>query len=168
MVSRLAPRETNRRQAAACQLTELDDDLSKVVRMPRHIEEPPVADGGPVVAGAEAVPLHIADALHGEAHGEEQHAGDVAAGAEGMLRVALHGGRVDHGDGQRDQPDPEHLEDPEAQEGQEAVALVVEAVVLARLEDAEEQEAREPQGPDHEEDGGDDLPRIVVAAEREG
>lgn len=150
-------------------LTELDNDLAKVVRMPRHAEEALVADGLALrVIPPEGVLLRVAHGLHCEADDEEDDADDVPACAEGVLRVLRHVGRVEHGHGQRDGPDPDHLEDPEAEEGEELVALVVEAVVLARLDDAEEEEAREARRPEHDEDGGDDLARMVVAAEREG
>jgi hypothetical protein len=52
------------------------------------------------------------------------------------------------------------LEDPEAEEGQEFVALVVEAVVFACVEDAEEQEAGEAGAPEDDEEGGEDLARV--------
>ena len=116
---------------------------------------------------AEPILLHIADALHDEAHREEHDAGDVAARAKGMLGVGGDGGAVEDGDGQGDGPDPDHLGDPEAEEGEEAVALVVEAVVGARAQDAEEEEAREAQRPGDEEEGGDELARVVVARQRE-
>ena len=37
-------------------------------------------------------------------------------------------------------PDPKHLKDPKAKERKELVSLVIEAVVLASLDDTEEQE----------------------------
>lgn len=50
-------------------------------------------------------------------------------------------GELRRGNGQADSPDPDHLEDPEAEERKELVALVVESVILARLDDAEEENA---------------------------
>ena len=149
-------------------LTKLDDDLPEVVGMPAPAPEALVADGALVLAAAEDVLLHVAHALHHQAYRKENDTGNVAPRPEAVLRVGLHGGRVEHGDGQADGPHPDHLEDPEAEEGEELVALVVEAVVLARLQDPEEQEAREPQRPGHDEERGDDLPGAIVPAEGQG
>lgn len=112
--------------------------------------------------------LNITHGLHDEPKAKQDNTRHVPARAEAMLRVPRHGRRVEDGDGQGDGPDPDHLEDPEAEEGEELVALVVEAVVLASLEDAEEEEAREAEGPEDEEEGGDDLAGGVVAAHGEG
>lgn len=131
-------------------------------------EEPLVADSILIVSLAEAELLRIADTLHDEADCEQNDAGDVAAGAKGHLGKALDPGRVQNRDGQRDGPDPDHLEDPEAEEREELVTLIIEAVILARLQDSEEQEARQPDAPGHDEERGDDLARIVFAAECKG
>lgn len=149
-------------------LAELGEDLAKVVWVPGVVKEAAVAHVGLVVRLAEAVLVDIAHRLHDEAHGKEHHAGNVPRRAESGLRIARDGGRVEDGDGQGDGPDPEHLQDPEAEEGEEAAAHVVEAAVHSRLEDAEEQEAREAEGPGYEEEGGDELAGVVVAAEGEG
>ena len=76
------------------------------------------------------------------------------------MRVLGDVGGVEDGDGERDGPDPDHLEDPEAEEGPELVALVVEAVVLASLEDTEEEEGGESSAPGQDEEGVDDLPGV--------
>jgi len=55
-----------------------------------------------------------------------------------------------------------YLEDPKAKEREELIALVVEAVVFARFEDAEEQEAGEARAPEHDEEGGEDVAGVVV------
>lgn len=136
--------------------------------MARKGEEALVADGLGVVGLAKTVLLHVAHTLHGEADGEEDDAGNVPAGAKVVLGVARDVGGVEQGDGQGDEPDPEHLEDPEAQEGEELVALVIEAVVGAGAQDAEEEEAREADGPGDEEEGGDELTGVVVAGQGEG
>lgn len=115
--------------------------------MPRPAPKALITHGTLVSTLPKTELLHIAHALHDKAQHKQHDAGDVAAGAKGDKRIARHGGRVEHGDGQGDGPNPDHLEDPEAQEGEEAVALVVEAVVLAGLEDAEEEEAREACAP---------------------
>lgn len=135
--------------------------------MPRHGKETPVAHGLAVVGLAEAVLLHVAHAFHGEANDEEDDAGNVPTGAKVVLRIARDVGRVEQGDGQGDDPDPQHLEDPEAQEGKELVALVIEAVVGAGAQDAKEEEARETDGPDDEEEGGDELASVVVSGKGE-
>lgn len=149
--------------AQAGRLTELDDDLAKVVWVAREGKEALVAHGLGVVGLAEAVLLHVAQGLEGE----EDEAGDVAGGVEGVLRVARDVGRVEQGDGQGEDPEQEHLEDPEAEEGPEAVALVVEAVVGAGAQDAEEEEAGEADGPDDEQERGDELAREAAARQGE-
>lgn len=147
----------------------MEEDLAEVVGVPREVEEALVADGLTLGMGlAEAELLNVADTLHDESYGEEDDAHDVPGGAEGVLGVARDGGRVEDGDGQRDGPNPEHLKDPEAEEGEELVPLVIEAVVLARFEDAEEEEAGESGAPDHHEEGDDDLASMGVAAHGEG
>lgn len=65
-------------------------------------------------------------------------------------------------------PNPEHLEDPEAQEREELVSHAVEAVILPCLEDTKEQEARKPGSPGHQEQGGHDLAGIVGAGKGQG
>lgn len=65
--------------------------------------------------------------------------------------------------------DLQHLEDPEAQEGEKLVALIVEAVIFAGLQNAEQQEGGKTSSPGHDEDGADDLASMVtVLAEGEG
>lgn len=150
-------------------LTEVEEDLAKVVRMPGDAEQARVAHGILVVARPESEALRVAHGLDDEADGEHDDAGDVTGGPEGRRRRrrrggAAHGGRVEHGDGQRDGPDPDHLEDPEAEEGEEAVARAVEAVVLARPQDAEQQEAREARAPGGDEGCGHDLAGVGPAA----
>ena len=54
-----------------------------------------------------------------------------------------------------------YSQDPEAEEGPELVPFVVETIVLARLDDPEQQEAGEARRPCHDEDGGDDVARIA-------
>ena len=148
---------------------ELHDDFAEVVRVARPAEEPDVADLALVLrVGAEAVFLHVGQRLHDEADGPQDHACDVAAGAEGGLVVLRDVGGVEDGDGEGDDPDPDHLKHPEAEEGEELVALVVEAVVGAGLDDAEEEEAGQARAPEHDEEGVDDLARGVVAGEGEG
>lgn len=96
-----------------------------------------VTHGALVLRAPEPVLLDIADAFHDETNGKHDDSDNVSGCAKADEGVLPHGGRVDERHGQRDDPDPDHLEDPEAEEGEELVALVVEAVVLSRLEDAE-------------------------------
>lgn len=139
------------------------------------MEQPPIADGHLIVPRPEREPLRITHALHHEPHAKHDGAHDVPRRPVPALRPPLHlrhnGGRVQHCHGQRHGPDPQHLEDPEAEEGEEAVALAVEAVVAAGAEDAVEQEAREPRGPAGEEGAGYELPAgraIFATAEGDG
>lgn len=85
-----------------------------------------------------------------------------------MLWIVPHGRRIEHCDGQRDGPDPKHLEDPETEEGEELLAHLVEAVIFASFEDAEEEECGEANGPGDEEEGGDELADLGVVVEGEG
>lgn len=112
----------------------------------------------------EQVLLHIAARLEHEANHVQNDTRNVAPRAKVLLRVARNVGRVAERHGQRDDPDPEHLKDPEAKELEKVAAHLVEALVLARLEDAEEEEAGEAHRPHNHEEGDDDLPRVQVAA----
>lgn len=124
-------------------LTELDEDLPEVIGMPAEVEETLVANGALVVCLPKGELLRIAHRFHGEADGVEDNARNVTTSPERWLLVLLDVGGVKNGDGHRDSPDPDHLEYPEAEKGEELVALVIEAVVLARLQDAEQQEPRQ-------------------------
>lgn len=116
----------------------------------------------------EKVLLHITHTLHHKPNRKQHHARNVPPRPEIRLPVLRHIRTIQHRDGQGNKPYPEHLEDPEPEEGKEFIAFVVEAVVFAGFEDAEEQEAGEAETPEHNEEGGDDLAGIVVAAEGEG
>lgn len=48
------------------------------------------------------------------------------------------------------------------------MAHIVEAVIFARFEDAEEEECGEANGPGDEEESGDELAGLVVVTEGEG
>jgi len=84
-----------------------------------------------------------------------------------MLRILRNIWRVQDRNWERDDPDPDHLEDPEAEEFEEVIAFIVEAIIFAGFEDAEEEEARESQSPDHDKDGVNDLAGIMVTAQSE-
>lgn len=99
----------------------------------------------------EAVLLHVGNTLHKEANSPEDHARDVASGSEIWLWEFGHVWTVQNRDRQGDGPNPEHLEDPETKERKELVAFIIEAVVFARLQDAEKEEAGKSGGPDHDE-----------------
>ena len=58
-------------------------------------------------------------------------------------------------------------QDPEAQEREKLVPLVVEAVIRASLNYAEQEKARQTGTPEHDEDGDDDLTGMMVARESE-
>lgn len=64
--------------------TKLDDDLTEVIRMPAPREQAGVTYGALVtlVRGSEAVLLHIAYALDGQADHENHNSRNVAALAE--------------------------------------------------------------------------------------
>lgn len=119
-------------------LTKLDNNLPKIIWMPRQVKEPLVTNLALIHRRPEAELLRVANALHDRTDGVQNHSGDVPARAERRLRVLLDIGRVKDGDGQRDGPDPDHLENPKPEERPEFITLVVEAVVFAGLEDPEE------------------------------
>lgn len=135
--------------------------------MSRKGKEALVTNRLAIVRAAETILLHIAASLEQKPKRKEHDSCNVSSGTKVMLRVLRHVWRVDQGNGQRDGPDPKHLKDPEAEEGEEAIALVVEAIIAPRAQDAEEEEAREADGPDNDEEGGDELAGVVVAAHGE-
>lgn len=141
----------------------MNDDFTKVVGVSGPREEADRTDLAFISrVAAEIVFLHVGNAFHDEADGEENHPGDVATGAK--IRLVKFGdvGGVEDCDGEGDGPDPDHLEDPKPKKGEELVSDLVEAVVFPRLEDSEEEEGREAGAPQHDEEGDDDLARMVV------
>lgn len=107
--------------------------------MSRPVEETLVTDRSLVgLLNLEAILLDIRHALHDEPDRKENDASDVASGSEGRLVEFGDVGRVEHGDGQRHGPYPDHLEDPESEKLEELIALVIEPIILAGLDDAEE------------------------------
>jgi hypothetical protein len=92
--------------------------------------------------------LHIARTLHNKPNRPQHNTGNIPPRTKVMLTILRDIGTVDQRNGQRNSPDPKHLKDPEAEKREKLVALVVEAVILARLDDAEEEEAGEAEGPD--------------------
>lgn len=85
----------------------------------------------------EAILLHITNRLQEESQTPQNNAGDIAPGPESGLLETQHIGRIDDRYRQTHAPDPYHLEDPEPEEGEEFIAHLVEAVVLAGLDDSE-------------------------------
>ncbi len=150
-------------------LTELHDDLAEVVGMASPFEESNVTHF-PLIGwvAPELVFLHICSALHNKPNVPKNHACNVPRGPEIRLIKPRNIRRIEDRDGKRHSPYPNHLKDPEAEKWEEHISLVVEAVILSRLDDSEEQEAREPSAPGHDEDGSDDLASMVVAGECEG
>lgn len=144
-------------------LTKLDDDLTKVIGMSGDLEETHVADRTVTsMFAAETVLLHVGHCLHDQADRVQDYASNVSARAECRMRELSDIWRVEHSHRQRDGPHPEHLEDPEAKEFEEIVALVVEAIIFARLQDPEEEKARQPCAPDHNEERADNVARDIA------
>jgi len=147
----------------------LDNDLSEVIRVPRPREESLVTDSRPVgISAPEKIFLNIANTLHSEANGIQHHARNISSGPKGRLGKSGDIWRVQHRDWERDSPDPDHLEYPEAQEREEFISLVVKAIIFSSLQDSEQQEGREAQSPYHDEERYNDLARIMMAAECKG
>ena len=74
-------------------------------------------------------------------------------------------GRVQHCHRQRDGPHPKHLEDPEAQELEEFVADLIEAIVFSSFDDPKEQKAGQSGSPEHDKERGDNLACMMLAGE---
>lgn len=137
--------------------------------MPRPRPKPLVTDSPPLLLpNLEPKLLHISNRLHHKPQRKNHTPRNIPRSAEIRLRKFRDVGTIQDRDGQGDRPDPNHLEDPEAEEGEEFVPFVVEAVVFAGFEDAEEQEGAEAKAPKHYEEGVHDLASMVVAAEGEG
>lgn len=147
-----------------CPLTKVHDNLSEVVGMPTPGKEAYVAHL-PFVhrVTPKLVFLDIRNALEYETDGEQYNTSYIPSRSE----VGLFGfgdiRRVKHSYRERDRPDPYHLEDPETEKGEELVAHIIEAVVLPSLDYTEEEEARKPGSPKHDEERTHHLPGIVVA-----
>ena len=149
--------------------TELHDNLAKVIGMSRPNKKSNIANFPFVLRLApEDVFLHIRNRLQEETNRKEDHSCDIASSTEFWLHKMCDVGRIEDSDWQRDDPDPDHLKDPESEKGEEFVSLVVEAVVFAGLDDSEEEKAGKAGAPYHDEEGIDDLARIVVTGESKG
>ena len=146
----------------------MKNDFPKVIGVTRIRKEAFVANRLSIMGASETQLLHVADALKYHTDSIEHNSRNVSSSSKAVLLVLRHFGRVDECDWQRNSPDPNHLEDPEAQEGKELAALVIEAVIFARLEDAVEEEAGETHRPDNDEQRSYDLASMVMAAEGEG
>lgn len=81
----------------------------------------------------EDVLLHIAHALHYQADGVENDSRNVPSSPKCRLGITRNVGAIENGDWERDSPNPEHLENPEAEEGEELVSFIVEAAVCTCL-----------------------------------
>lgn len=121
-----------------------------------------------LLAHLKPILLHIAYCFRQETNSPQNDTRNITAGPKVRLRKLSHIGTVQDGYRQRYGPNPQHLENPEAKKREKFVALAIEPIVFARLQDAEEEEAREAGGPDHDEEGVDDLASMVVAGEGEG
>lgn len=116
----------------------------------------------------ELVFLNIGNTFQDEANGEQYHTGYVPPCPEVRLVEPCDIWRIENSHRQRDDPNPDHLEDPETEEGPEFVAFVVEAIVRARLDDSEEEEPGQPSSPKHDEERAHDLAGMVVSGEGKG
>lgn len=148
------------------ELTKLYNGFPEVIRMSGPREKSLVTNSSFILHTApEPIFLYVTHTLHHKPNREKYHTRNIPPSTEAMLAVLQHFWGIENRDGQRDNPHPQHLQYPEAKEGKEFVPLVIEAVVLAGLDDAEEQEAGETQAPEHDEDRVYDLARMVCSAE---
>lgn len=90
--------------------------------------------------GPEAVLLNVGNTFHEQADGIKNHTSNVSSCAKWGLAVLRDIRAVEEGYRQGYRPYPEHLKDPKAEKLEEVVALVVEAIILSGLENAEQQE----------------------------
>jgi hypothetical protein len=134
--------------------------------MPAPTEESIITDSGSRVISPKVILLEIGDSLHKQSNGIYDDASNIPARPKVTLRILLNVRRIKDCHRQGNHPDPDHLKDPKCKEFEEVIPLVVESVVLSSLEDAEEEKSREPEAPDHDEQGGDNLTRIMLAAKR--
>lgn len=151
-------------------LTDLYHNLAKVVRVAGVLEKPYVADSPGLLTPfrlLEAVLLDIADSLSEECNSPEDDTDDICGLSKARLWVLQHVRRVQDSHWHADSPYPEHLEHPETQEFEKAAALIVEAVILARLENPEKEKSSQPARPGDEKDTGDDLPCICRPGHRQ-
>lgn len=135
-------------------------DFAKVVWVATPLEESHITDRTRFLAWSllEAIFLNITDSFHQECDGEEDHRDDIGGFSKAWLVVLQHIRRVDDRDWKTDDPAPEHLSDPETKKGEEFVSLVVEAIIGASFENAEEEEARKTSAPQHDEDADYNVP----------
>jgi len=124
-----------------------------------------VTDSGSRIIRSKVILLEISDSFQSQSNSINNNACNIPAGPKGMLRILLDVWRIQDYHGQRNNPNPDHLEYPKGKELEEVISLVVEPVVFAGLKNTEEQKSREPKAPDHNEEGYNDLARIMVAAE---
>lgn len=85
-----------------------------------------------------------------------------------MLRVTGHSRRIQHRHWQWDGPDPEHLKDPETQEGEEFLAHFIKAVIFACFQDTEEEERCKADGPGDKKEGDYELAALMMVTEWDG
>ena len=146
--------------------TKLDDNLPEVIWMPREIEESLITNGRFILYPAsKKILLDVAHGLHNESNRKEDHARDVSASSEIRLGILRNVRRIQDRDWQRASPNPEHLKDPETKEWEKFIPLVIETVVLACLEDSEEEKGRESSSPEHHEDRNNDLTGMMSFTE---
>ena len=82
-----------------------------------------------------------------------------------MLWILLDIWWIQDCDRQGNNPDPDHLKDPETKELEEVVPLIVKSIVFPSLENTEEEKSWELEASDHDREGGNNLSCIVLAAE---
>ena len=151
-------------------LTNLHHNLAKVIRMPTPLEQAHITYRAWLLALRallEAILLYIAYGLHEECNHEKDDSDDVRGLPETRLMIVQYLWTIQDRDWQTDDPYPEHLKDPEPKEWEELIPLVVKSIVLASLQNPEEQEAREAGGPEHDKDAGYNLSSIGRAAHGE-
>ena len=91
--------------------------------------------------GSEDKFLYITNRLHNKPNRKKDNTSNIPSGTESMLRILRNIWRIQDGYGKGTNPHPNHLEDPKAKKFEKVVALVVETVVFASFDNAEEEEA---------------------------
>lgn len=115
----------------------------------------------------ENILLNVGLKFHEEANRKKDHACDISAGAKVWLIEARDLWRVEDRDWERHNPDPCRLKDPESEERQEFVSLIIEPIIFARFQNAEQEKSRQTSSPYHDEQRANDLARMMLAGEGE-
>lgn len=104
-------------------------------------EEPLVTDDRSRIIRPEVVLLEIGDGFHSQSNRVYDDARNVSACPKGMLGILLNIWRIQYCHRQRNDPDPDHLEDPKGKEFKKSHPSCRQIGRLSSLEDTKEEES---------------------------